>query len=64
MLMTNGLGATIGTLAAGAIVNHYCTWQNGYLQGDWQTCWFIFAGFSLVVGILFAFIYKEKKKTA
>lgn len=62
MLMTNGLGATIGTLAAGAVVNHYCSWQGGYLQGDWQTCWFIFAAFSLVVGILFAFIYKEKKK--
>ncbi len=62
MLMTNGLGATIGTLAAGEIVNHYCQWQGGYLLGDWQTCWFIFSGFSLVVAILFAVIYKEKKQ--
>ncbi len=61
MLMTNGLGATIGTLAAGKIVNHYCQWQGDYLLGDWQTCWFIFAGFSLVVAILFTIIYKEKK---
>ena len=62
MLMTNGLGATIGTLAAGEIVNHYCTWQDGFLVGDWQTCWFIFAGFALVVGIAFALVFHPEKK--
>lgn len=61
MLMTNGLGATIGTLIAGEIVNHYCTWENGYLVGDWQTCWFIFAGFALAVGISFALVFKHKE---
>lgn len=61
MLMTNGLGATIGTLAAGEIVNHFCTWENGYLQGDWQSCWFIFASFALVVGIAFALIFKPEQ---
>ena len=61
MLMTNGLGATIGTLAAGEIVNHFCTWQDGYLQGDWQTCWFIFAGFALVVAVSFALVFRPKK---
>lgn len=62
MLMTNGLGATIGTLLAGEVVNHYCTWENGYLIGDWQTCWFIFAGFALVVGISFAMMFKHKEE--
>ena len=62
MMMTNGLGATIGTLAAGEIVNRYCTWEGGYLLGDWQTCWFIFAGFSLVVGIFFALVFNPGKK--
>ena len=57
MMMTNGLGATIGTLAAGEIVNHYCAWEGGYLLGDWQTCWFIFAGFALIVGIAFAVLF-------
>ena len=38
MLMTNGLGATIGTLLAGQIINHYCQWtEDGYLLGAWQT---------------------------
>ena len=62
MMMTNGIGATFGTLAAGEIVNKYCTWQDGFLLGDWQTCWFIFAGFSLVVGIAFALVFKPEKR--
>ena len=62
MLMTNGIGATIGTLAAGEVVNHFCTWTDGYLQGDWRTCWFIFASFALVVGISFALIFNPDKK--
>lgn len=64
MLMTNGLGATIGTLAAGEIVNHYCNWQNGFLVGDWQSCWFIFSGFALVVAIAFALMFNPKKNKA
>ncbi len=66
MLMTNGIGATVGTLSAGAIVNHFCSWtQKGdtsFLMGDWQLCWFIFAGFALVVGLTFALVFKPVKK--
>ena len=62
MMMTNGIGATVGTLAAGEIVNHYCSWQGDYLLGDWQTCWFIFAGFALFVGIAFSALFKPEKK--
>ena len=62
MMMTNGVGATVGTLAAGEIVNHYCYWENGFLQGDWTTCWFIFAGFALVVGIAFALSFHPETK--
>lgn len=62
MLMTNGLGATIGTLLAGQIINHYCQWtEDGYLLGDWQTCWFIFAGYALVVALLFLVMFRTKK---
>ena len=62
MMMTNGIGATVGTLAAGEIVNKYCTWENGFLVGEWQTCWFIFAAFALVVGVAFALVFKPEKK--
>ncbi|MGM9803529.1 MAG: MFS transporter [Muribaculaceae bacterium] len=63
MLMTNGLGATIGTLIAGRIINNYCTWnEDGYLVGDWQSAWFIFAAFALVVAVAFMFIFKSKRQ--
>ena len=62
MMMTNGIGATFGTLAAGEIVNHYCQWENGFLQGDWTTCWFIFATFALIVGVSFALVFHPEKK--
>lgn len=66
MLMTNGIGATVGTLSAQAIVNNY-TYEyasNGlsYRVGDWDTCWFIFAGYALVVAILFMILFKKPKK--
>ncbi len=62
MMMTNGVGATVGTLVAGEIVNHYCTWHDGFLVGDWQSCWFVFAAFALVVGISFALVFSPEKK--
>ena len=65
MLMTNGLGATIGTLAAGAIVNSLCHWtDDGFLVGNtatsWSTAWYIFAAFALVVAVSFMFLFKYK----
>ncbi len=62
MLMSNGLGAAIGMLTAGAIINHFCSWQGPYLLGDWPACWFIFAAYALVVGIAFAITFREKKQ--
>ena len=59
MLMTNGVGAIIGSYAAGAIVNHYVTQAE---TANWSICWFIFAGYAAVVGILFAIFFKDTKK--
>lgn len=58
MLMTNGIGASLGTLGAQAVVNHYTV--NGIT--DWQTCWYIFAAYALVVGLSFALIFRPKKE--
>lgn len=60
MLMTNGLGATVGTLSAGAVINHYCKWQDGFLMGEWPTAWFIFAGFALIVAVAFMLCFRYK----
>lgn len=66
MLMTNGIGATIGTLAAQAVINHYThplpLNDNVYTVGNWQQCWFIFAAYALVVGVAFWLIFRPKKK--
>ena len=63
MMMTNGLGSTIGMLVAGEIVNHYqifsdidpVTKMNG-----WYSAWTIFACYSLVVAIMFMIVFKYK----
>lgn len=57
MLMTNGIGATIGTLGAQQVVNYYTV--DGVTE--WQSCWYIFAAYALVVGIAFALIFRPKK---
>lgn len=58
MLMTNGLGATIGSFAAQAIVDH------NTIDGvtTWKPCWYSFALYALVVGVLFALIFRPKKE--
>ena len=61
MLMTNGLGATIGTWAAGKVVNHFV--YNASTP-SWSTAWYIFAAYSLIVGVLFMFLFKDPAKTA
>ncbi len=65
MMMTNGLGATVGSFCAGAIVNRFtggldATTQFDQLMSGWSTAWYIFAGFAFVVGILFAILFKYK----
>ena len=57
MLMTNGIGATIGTLGAQQVVNHFTV--DGVTE--WQPCWYIFAAYALVVGIAIALIFRPKK---
>lgn len=65
-LMTNGIGATIGTLGAQAVINAYTTGKqigdDFYTVGDWPTCWFIFAGYAFIIGIAFALIFRPKKE--
>jgi len=69
MLMTNGLGATIGTLAAQKVVNVFCAWKpftvNGgeqmFLVGNWVSVWGIFAAYALLVAVAFIFAFKYKE---
>ena len=64
MIMTNGIGATIGTLSAQQIVNKFVTSQTDVAaqMAGWSTSWYIFAGYALVVAILFMLIFKNPEK--
>ena len=59
MMMTNGFGATIGTLAAGAVVDSVGVFEN---PAAWPNAWYIFAGYALVVAILFWILFKDPQK--
>ncbi len=56
MLMTNGIGATIGTLSAQAVVNHFVY---NAAEPNWSAAWYVFAAYALVVAILFMIFFKE-----
>ena len=71
MMMSNGIGATGGMIAAGAIVNNYCHWEmisapSGNMMrlfmGDWIVPWMIFAAYAFTIGVLFICIFSYKKK--
>ena len=58
MLMTNGIGATIGTLSAQAVVNHFVY---NAAEPNWSAAWYTFAAYALVVAILFMILFKAPK---
>jgi nucleoside transporter len=62
MMMTNGIGATIGTLGAQMVVNRFVYSQaTPELQiAGWHTAWYIFAAYALVVAVVFAVVFKYK----
>ena len=57
MLMTNGLGAFFGGILSGWVVDFF-TDSSGVR--DWQNIWFTFAGYALVLAIIFPFVFKYK----
>lgn len=59
MLMTNGLGSSIGMLAAGAVVDKFV--YNAPTP-DWTTAWYIFAAYSILLAIAFALLFHPQKK--
>ena len=62
MMMTNGFGATIGMLCAQLVVNHYVfnLPEGSDVLSGWQTCWYIFAAYALIVAVLFAILFRYK----
>jgi NHS family xanthosine MFS transporter len=58
MMMTNGFGAIIGSLASGYLIDNYFTEANG--MKDWNSIWITFAIYALVITVFFAILFKHK----
>ena len=66
MIMTNGIGASVGTFLAGTfVVNRFVDMSGTKTAAEnlpgWQTSWFIFAAYSLIISILFFLIFRAPK---
>jgi MFS transporter, NHS family, xanthosine permease len=57
MLMTNGLGAIIGGLFAGKVVDYF---TDAAGNKNWQNIWFAFAGYALIIAVVFLLVFKYK----
>lgn len=58
MIMTNGFGAIIGGIGSGWVVDYF-TDSTGVK--NWQSIWFTFAGYALVLAILFILTFRDKR---
>jgi NHS family xanthosine MFS transporter len=56
MLMTNGFGAFLGGTVSGWVVDYFT--KDGVK--NWPNIWFTFAGYALLLGILFPIFFKYK----
>ena len=56
MLMTNGIGAFLGGTLSGWVVDYFT------VEGirNWQSIWFAFAGYSLLLGLVFPFVFRYR----
>ncbi|CAM5381784.1 nucleoside permease [Rhodanobacter lindaniclasticus] len=64
MLMTNGIGAVLGSLIAGFVIDHFFTDHSCNdmvsICKDWQGIWLAFAGYALVMALLFVPLFKHR----
>ena len=56
MLMTNGIGAFMGGILSGWVVDFFTT--DGIR--DWQSIWFTFAAYGLFLAVIFPLVFKYK----
>lgn len=57
MMMTNGIGAILGSFVSGWAIDRYFTHDG---VRDWHTIWLSFAGYALLIAIAFALLFKHK----
>jgi len=57
MMMTNGIGAFLGSKISGYLIDEYFVSPEGK---NWHGIWLTFAIYSLIVAVLFAIMFKHK----
>lgn len=63
MFMTNGVGAMIGGYCSGLVVDYFTKIDavtKEIVSRDWQSIWFSFAGYALVLLVVFPFVFHYK----
>ena len=58
MMMTNGVGAFLGSKVSGYVIDKYYTGTDG--GREWQGIWLSFAIYALVIAVLFAIFFQHK----
>jgi len=56
VLLTNGVGAILGGIGSGYVVQYFTT-ETGR---DWFSIWMVFAGYALILALLFWMVFKYK----
>jgi NHS family xanthosine MFS transporter len=60
MMMTNGLGAFLGSKLSGWMIDMYFTDPDG--SKDWHHIWLSFAVYALMIGVLFSVLFKHSHR--
>lgn len=58
MMMTNGVGAWIGSVASGWVIGKY--FVDAHNNRDWHGIWQTFSIYALVIAVLFVLLFKHK----
>lgn len=58
MMMTNGVGAFLGSKVSGYVIDKYFTVNGG--DKDWHNIWLAFAAYAAVIAVLFLLLFKHK----
>jgi len=62
MMMVNGFGALFGSFTSGLIIEKYFTLADQ--SKDWHGIWITFSAYTLVLAVIFPFIFKYKHNAA
>ena len=60
MMMTNGIGAILGSYTSGIMIEKYFTYADK--SKDWYGIWLTFAIYSLIILVAFFFLFQHKEK--